>query len=260
MVLTTSNLPWPDKSLSTHWSIPKSVYQKHPPITQARSRIYNNPLDNPSLYQNNNDMIAGHNTHKTKPQIPYPEIVTEIIRPDDISLITKLRLGTVDQRNNRWKPPPIIRPRADSEDRTDPFDATTWWEIRDKHEQSLGLARAYFFSAWDSDSPVKLIVTIRRMGTKNTIIKRVKNFKTAKEEALDIAIDNCGYKETINKEATLSNISEYLVSTGKITEAMTLFDRTRKKEQPRHLFDIDNPDNTWIAMIQGCHTPATPAS
>jgi len=204
-------------------------------------------------------MIAESNTHETRAQIPYPDIVTEIIRPEDISLITKLRLGTVDQRNNRWKPPPVIRPRADSEDPTAPYDATTWWEIRDRHEQSLGLARAYFFSAWDSDSPVKLIVSIRRMGTTNTIIKRVKNFKTAKEEALDIAIDNCAYKETINKEETLSNISEYLLSTGKITEPMALFDRTRRKEQPRHLFDMDNPDNTWIAMIQGRRTPATPA-
>jgi len=200
-------------------------------------------------------MIAESNTHETRAQIPYPDIVTEIIRPEDISLITKLRLGTVDQRNNRWKPPPVIRPRADSEDPTAPYDATTWWEIRDRHEQSLGLARAYFFSAWDSDSPVKLIVSIRRMGTTNTIIKRVKNFKTAKEEALDIAIDNCAYKETINKEETLSNISEYLLSTGKITEPMALFDRTRRKEQPRHLFDMDNPDDTWIAMIQSTYEP-----
>lgn len=256
MVLTTSNLPF----LSTHCPIPKSVYQKHPPITRAISTLYNNPLDNLPLYQNNYNMIADHNTHETKAQIPYPEIVTEIIQPEDISLATKLRLGSVDQRNNRWRPPTVIRPRGEREDTSDPYDATIWWEIRDKHEQSLGLARAYFFSAWDSDSPVKLIVTIRRMGTKITIIKRVKNFKTAKEEALDIAIDNCAYKETINKEETLSNISDYLVSTGKITEAMTLFDRTRKKERPRHLFDIDNPDDTWIAMIQGSHTPATPSA
>lgn len=204
-------------------------------------------------------MIADHNTRETKAQTPYPEIVTEIIRPEDISLTTKLRLGNVDQRNNRWRPPAVIRPRAEHEDPSDPYDATIWWEIRDRHEQPLGLARAYFFSAWDSDNPVKLIVAVRRMATKNTIIKRVKNFRTAKAEALDIAIDNCGYKDTINKEKTLSNINAYLLATGKITKPITLFDRNRKKERPHHLFDFDNPDTTWIAMIQGTRTSATPA-
>ena len=139
----------------------------------------------------------------------YPEIITEIIQPEDISLSTKLILGEVDPDNNRWRSPFIIRPTSEHEDPTDPYDATIWWEIRDKHEQALGMAKAYWFSAWNFNSQVKLIVTLRRMGNENSIIKRVKNFKTAKNEALNLAIKNCGYKETINKVKTMANIDSY---------------------------------------------------
>jgi len=36
---------------------------------------------------------------------------------------------------------------------------------------------------------------------------------------------------------------------------LTFVDRTRNRERPRHLFDMDNPDDTWIAMIQSTYEP-----
>ena len=190
-------------------------------------------------------------------KINYPEPITEIIQPKDISLSTKLQLGDTDPRNNRWRSPFIIRPNAEHEDPTDPYDATIWWEIRDKDEQPLGIAKAYWFSAWDFNNQVKLIVTLRRMGNENSIIKRVKNFKTAKREALNLAIENCGYKETINRVKTMAAIDEYLIAKGKTKIPSRIFDRDRKKESSPEIFDLDNPNDIWLALIQGTYKSET---